>query len=47
MRLSRTVVAGLASTAVAASGLAGTAITRHEPHAAGSSLRLNQMQVVG
>lgn len=47
MRLSRTVVAGLASTAIAASGLAGTAITRNEPHAAGSSLRLNQMQVVG
>ena len=47
MRLSRTVVAGLASTAIAASGLAGTPITRNEPHAAGSSLRLNQMQVVG
>ncbi len=47
MRLSRTVVAGLASTAIAASGLAGTAITRNEPHAAGSSQRLNQMQVVG
>ncbi|MEV5964584.1 phosphatidylinositol-specific phospholipase C1-like protein [Kribbella sp. NPDC051952] len=47
MRLSRTVVAGLASAAVAASGVAGTAITRHEPHAAGDSLRLNQMQVVG
>jgi hypothetical protein len=41
------VVAGLASAAVAASGVAGTAITRHEPHAAGDSLRLNQMQVVG
>jgi hypothetical protein len=47
MRISRTVVAGLASAAVAASGLAGTAITRHEPQVAGSSLRLNQLQVVG
>jgi hypothetical protein len=51
MRFSRTVVAGLASAAVAASGLAGTAITRHDPpvtqQAAGAGLRLNQLQVVG
>ncbi|MGW6279659.1 phosphatidylinositol-specific phospholipase C1-like protein [Kribbella sp. NPDC055071] len=47
MRFSRTVVAGIASAAVATSGLAGTALARHEPGVAGNSLRLNQMQVVG
>ncbi|MEV4266555.1 phosphatidylinositol-specific phospholipase C1-like protein [Kribbella sp. NPDC049584] len=47
MRISRTTVAGLASVALAASGVAGgTAVTRHDSHG-GDSLRLNQMQVVG
>jgi hypothetical protein len=45
MRISRTVVAGAASVALAASGVAGTAVTRHD--SAGDGLRLNQMQVVG
>ncbi|GAA1606221.1 phosphatidylinositol-specific phospholipase C1-like protein [Kribbella hippodromi] len=45
MRFSKTLVAGLVSAAVAASG---TAIgTRHDPQAAGSALRLNQVQVIG
>src|SRR6266540_1684363 len=53
MRISRTVVAGLASAAVAASGLAGTALTsgRAEPDQLqttnGSGLRLNQIQFIG
>ncbi|TCC43844.1 hypothetical protein E0H75_36775 [Kribbella capetownensis] len=52
MRISRTVVAGLASAAIAASGLAGTAIVNHQtPQSAGqdgnSGLRLNQIQMMG
>ncbi|MFG1626881.1 phosphatidylinositol-specific phospholipase C1-like protein [Kribbella sp. NPDC049227] len=52
MRISRTVVAGLASAAIAASGLAGTAIADHQaPQSAGqadnSGLRLNQIQMMG
>ena len=48
MRISRTVVAGLASAAIATSGLAGTALAdRHDPQGAGAALRLNQLQVVG
>jgi len=48
MRISRTMVAGVASAAVAASGLAGTALSgRHDPQGTGAGLRLNQMQVVG
>ncbi|HET6989020.1 MAG TPA: Ca2+-dependent phosphoinositide-specific phospholipase C, partial [Kribbella sp.] len=52
MRISRTVVAGLASAAIAASGLAGTAIgSRQTPesagHADGAGLRLNQLQMMG
>ncbi|GAB2676957.1 phosphatidylinositol-specific phospholipase C1-like protein [Kribbella swartbergensis] len=55
MRISRTVVAGLASAAIAASGLAGTALTsRTTPQSAegqtqttGSGLRLNQIQFIG
>ncbi|WP_371406928.1 phosphatidylinositol-specific phospholipase C1-like protein [Kribbella sp. NBC_00662] len=46
MRISRTAVAGAASIALAASGVAGTAVTRHDSHA-GDGLRLNQVQVVG
>ncbi|MFD3405449.1 phosphatidylinositol-specific phospholipase C1-like protein [Kribbella sp. NPDC058693] len=46
MRISRTAVAGAASIALAASGVAGTAVTRHDSHS-GDGLRLNQMQVVG
>ncbi|WP_432887173.1 phosphatidylinositol-specific phospholipase C1-like protein [Kribbella sp. CA-245084] len=46
MRISRTAVAGLASVALAASGVAGTAVSKHDSHD-GDSLRLNQMQVVG
>jgi Phosphoinositide phospholipase C, Ca2+-dependent len=52
MRISRTVVAGLASAAIAASGLAGTALsTQQTPPAKGqengSGLRLNQLQMMG
>jgi len=52
MRISRTVVAGLASAAIAASGLAGTAIGNHQTpqtagHADGSGPRLNQVQMMG
>jgi hypothetical protein len=47
MRISRTVVAGAASVALAASGVAGTAVTRQDSNSAGDSLRLNQVQVVG
>ncbi|TCC64693.1 hypothetical protein E0H73_09990 [Kribbella pittospori] len=52
MRISRTVVAGLASAAIAASGLAGTAIGNHQTpqsagHADDSGLRLNQIQMMG
>jgi hypothetical protein len=48
MLVSRTVVAGLASAAIATSGLAGTALAdRHDPQGAGAALRLNQLQVVG
>ena len=47
MRISRTLVTGVASAAVAASGVAGTAVARHDSQAAGDGLRLNQMQVVG
>jgi hypothetical protein len=55
MRISRTVVAGLASAAIAASGLAGTAVTSgNTPQSAagqtqttGSGLRLNQTQFIG
>jgi Phosphoinositide phospholipase C, Ca2+-dependent len=52
MRISRTVVAGLASAAIAASGLAGTALsTRQTPPTEGqengSGLRLNQLQMMG
>jgi hypothetical protein len=51
MRISRTVVAGLASAAIAASGVAGTALTRQTPQSAdqanGSGLRLNQVQMIG
>jgi hypothetical protein len=46
MRISRTAVAGLASVALAASGVAGTAVSKHDSHG-GDNLRLNQMQVVG
>ncbi|MGZ0148904.1 phosphatidylinositol-specific phospholipase C1-like protein [Kribbella sp. WER1] len=45
MRVNKTVVAGLASAALAASGVAGTAYTRHG--SPGDDLRLNQLQVVG
>lgn len=38
MRISRTVVAGLASAAIAASGLAGTALGNHQtPQSAGQA----------
>jgi hypothetical protein len=55
MRISRTVVAGLASAAIAASGLVGTALTSgNTPQSAagqtqttGSGLRLNQTQFIG
>jgi calcium-dependent phosphoinositide phospholipase C len=55
MRISRTVVAGLASAAIAASGLAGTAIANHQApqsaqsagQAGNSGLRLNQIQMMG
>jgi hypothetical protein len=55
MRISRTVVAGLASAAIAASGLAGTALTsKTAPQSAegqsqntASGLRLNQIQYMG
>jgi len=49
MRISRTVVAGLASAAIAASGVAGTALSRQTPQSTenGSSLRLNQVQMIG
>jgi hypothetical protein len=55
MRISRTVVAGLASAAIAASGLAGTALsTRTTPqttqsagHGESSGLRLTQIQMMG
>jgi hypothetical protein len=52
MRISRTVVAGLASAAIAASGLAGTALsTQQTPPAKGqengSGLRLNHIQMMG
>jgi hypothetical protein len=47
MRISRTVVAGAASVALAASGVAGTAVARQDSNSAGDSLRLNQVQVVG
>jgi hypothetical protein len=43
MRVSKTVVAGLVSAALAASGVAGTAISSRQ----GNDLRLNQIQVVG
>ncbi|NUR96775.1 MAG: hypothetical protein HOV67_16135 [Kribbellaceae bacterium] len=43
MRVNKAVVAGLASAALAASGVAGTAYSR----TSGSDLRLNQIQVVG
>jgi hypothetical protein len=46
MRISRTAMAGLASVALATSGVAGTAVTEHDSHG-GDSLRLNQVQVVG
>ncbi|GAA3098952.1 hypothetical protein JOF29_005823 [Kribbella aluminosa] len=45
MRVNKTVVAGLVSVALAASGVAGTAYGRHGSE--GSDLRLNQLQVVG
>ncbi|MFD7161098.1 phosphatidylinositol-specific phospholipase C1-like protein [Kribbella sp. NPDC059898] len=45
MRVNKTVVAGLASAALAASGVAGTAYSRHGSQ--GDDLRLNQIQVVG
>ena len=52
MRISRTVVAGLASAAIAASGLAGTALGNHQtPQSAdqadNSGVRLNQIQMMG
>jgi hypothetical protein len=55
MRISRTVVAGLASAAIAASGLAGTALTSKtaplsaegQNQSTGSGLRLNQIQYMG
>ncbi|MEV0283260.1 MULTISPECIES: phosphatidylinositol-specific phospholipase C1-like protein [unclassified Kribbella] len=56
MRISRTVVAGLASAAIAATGLAGTALTTSQSAPAGpqsqqqengSGLRLNQLQMIG
>ncbi|WP_433165547.1 phosphatidylinositol-specific phospholipase C1-like protein [Kribbella sp. CA-247076] len=57
MRFSRTVVAGLASAAIAASGLAGTAIgTQQTPRAEqgrdhnsghGNGVRFNQLQMIG
>ncbi|MFI7068577.1 phosphatidylinositol-specific phospholipase C1-like protein [Kribbella sp. NPDC050124] len=52
MRISRTVVAGLASAAIAATGLAGTALTpKTSPQSAqeenGSGVRLNQLQMIG
>src|SRR5689334_483539 len=43
MRVSKTVVAGVVSAALAASGVAGTAYSRSP----GNDLRLNQIQVVG
>ncbi|GAA1612303.1 MULTISPECIES: phosphatidylinositol-specific phospholipase C1-like protein [Kribbella] len=45
MRVNKTVVAGLASAALAATGVAGTAYSRHGSQ--GDDLRLNQVQVVG
>jgi hypothetical protein len=55
MRISRTVVAGLASAAIAATGLAGTALTSKtapqstegQNESTGSGLRLNQIQFMG
>ena len=45
MRVNKTVVAGIASAALAASGVAGTAYSRNGSQ--GNELRLNQIQVVG
>lgn len=49
MRINKSAVAGLASVALAASGVAGTALTREDSAAAesGSGLRFNQVQMIG
>src|SRR5215510_14839426 len=50
MRISRTMVAGLASAAIAASGVAGTALTRQNPQSGDNGyggVRLNQVQMIG
>ncbi|NIK54548.1 phosphatidylinositol-specific phospholipase C1-like protein [Kribbella shirazensis] len=47
MRINKTVVAAAASVAVAASGVAGTALTRQDSAESGSGLRFNQVQMIG
>ncbi|GAA0611547.1 hypothetical protein HPO96_22210 [Kribbella sandramycini] len=48
MRLSKSVIAGLATTAVAASGLAGSALTTQSSQAGTSAgVKMNQIQVIG
>ncbi|WP_350279013.1 phosphatidylinositol-specific phospholipase C1-like protein [Kribbella sp. HUAS MG21] len=47
MRINKTVVAGVASVAVAASGVAGTALSRDDSAASGGGLRFNQVQMIG
>ncbi|TDD48285.1 hypothetical protein E1263_33540 [Kribbella antibiotica] len=48
MRISKSVIAGVATTAVAASGLAGSALTTQTSQASTSAgLKMNQIQVIG
>ncbi|TDO58006.1 calcium-dependent phosphoinositide phospholipase C [Kribbella sp. VKM Ac-2571] len=49
MRINKSAVVGLASVALAASGVAGTALTREDSASAanGSGLRFNQVQMIG
>jgi len=47
MRITKTAVAGLASVALAASGVAGTALGRDHSGGNGGGLRFNQVQMIG